>query len=634
MSDIPMTQRQLLKKFNDETRPHFNQELFNRSDDDLIEAMKRVILSCQRDRYFTIRVEKFTVVKKYSEVIKLLREYEQVKIDKEKSRSNGNKNIFNQYDMINLNGSDIMLLIVDYFISVNDGETNPHDNFRVLIALPKIVEKYYYKINGNYLYAMYQIVDGSTYNNTDSKAKYQNVVYKTIFMPTRVFRNVIETLDKNGYQIKAILYTTKLFTKIMPVMEYIFAKYGLLGGIDFMGLSDVIFISCEPTVENEECFYCLEKYGIYIRAIKYIFEQDIVTQTTVMTIYGRITLVDAERQPEIFPLYGDEKKDHPEIYQQILDEVNNGVYARKILSDLLSDWYWLESLAVRYGSKPTTDKGLSVLDSLESIYDLDSHMTLRLPEEDKADIYRVLRWLIREFPQLRLKDNVDISTKKVRREDYIAAMYGIKRSQGIYIASDSQKKITVEDLKRYINIDPTYLLGRICKDKIIAYRDSSNDNDAFIALKFSYKGISGLGEKNSTVPDVYKHVHPSHLGRIDIDTSSAGDPGMTGLICPMAQISNRSFADDDYQEPNGWNDDFKEMVSEYSRTNARIQLVTLQKELGVINKSEANQMLDTLEFTMQNAKSTLETMGAVDSTAEIHGADIMEDGTMIVYTMD
>ena len=140
-------------------------------------------------------------------------------------------------------------------------------------------------------------------------------------------------------------------------------------------------------------------------------------------------------------------------------------------------------------------------------------------------------------------------------------IYAKKLSKGIYRASDTQKKITINDIKRYINIDPNFLLSKISKDQLVSFRNDVNDNDAFIPLKYSVKGVSGLGErKGSSVPDMYKYVHPSHLGRVDVDTSSAGDPGMTGIICPMAEIKNKSFADGDWQEPNNWEDDFKEII--------------------------------------------------------------------------
>lgn len=626
----PLTQMEFIHDFNNETRPQFNPILFERSDDALIESIEDVILSCQRDSYFTIRVEQFTVVKDYAKVNKILSDYEQQRIDKLNNK-NGykNKNLFNKYETIDINDSMLMLLIVDYYIAVNDGVTNPHDNLRVLIALPKIVEKYYYRLNGNYSYAMYQIVDGSTYNNTSSRSKYQNVVYKTIFMPTRIYRNVLERVDYNGCPVKCILYTAKLFSKFNPVMEYIFAKFGLLQSLYFMGLQNVIHIN--DHLLNIKDSYCFEQYGVYIEVPKIIFDNDIVTQTTVMTIYGRIgNLIDEVDQPELALMYDKEKK--KEKHHNIIDALINGEYGSKILSDIMSDWYWLKSLALRFNSRPTVDKGLSVLDSLESIYDLESYKTLRLPEEDKATIYHILRWLVREFPSLRLKDNVDISTKKVRREGHLSAGYGTKLCKGIYRASDSQKKITVEDIKRYINIDPMYLIGLVLKNKLVSFRDDVNDNDAFIPLKFSYKGLSGLGEqKNSTVPDAYKYVHPSHLGRVDVDTSSAGDPGMTGIICPMAQIEQNSFADGDYMEPNDWDKNFDDLIKQYVQSTRKIQLVEFQQNMGIISKSESSILLDQLEEDIKCTKNILQLVSWVDDSTEILPVDLTENGEMIVY---
>ena len=40
-----MKQREFIHAYNDKYRPKFNQELFKRSDDDLVEAIKAVIYS-------------------------------------------------------------------------------------------------------------------------------------------------------------------------------------------------------------------------------------------------------------------------------------------------------------------------------------------------------------------------------------------------------------------------------------------------------------------------------------------------------------------------------------------------------------------------------------------------------------
>ena len=632
MSDHIITnQRELIHQFAQDTRPPFKDNLFERNDDDLIQALENVILSCQRDKYFTIRVEKFTVVKDYEEVQKILYDYEQEKINRLISK--GKKAPENPYSYINLNDSDIMILIVDYYISVNDGIENPHDTLRVLITLPRLVDKYYYRINGNYCYAMLQVVDGSTYNNTTSRSKYPNIVYKTLFMPTRIYRNIVTETDYNGENVTGVLYTAKLFSKFNPVMEYIFARFGLRGALQFMGLENVIYVGTK-NLEIPDT-YVFERFGVFITVPKMIFDNDLTTQTVVFTIYQRIgTIIDKERQPYMacLEIDGRKKRKKEREGDDAWAELEQGLHGPELLIDIESDWYWLESLALRFGSRPTTDKGYSVLDSLESIYDIDSHDTLKLPEEYKKDIYYVLRWLIRQFPELRMKENTDISTKKVRREEYLSASYAKKLSKGIYRASDTQKKITIKDIKRYINIDPNFLLSKISKDQLVGFRNDVNDNDAFIPLKFSVKGVSGLGErKGSSVPDMYKYVHPSHLGRVDVDTSSAGDPGMTGIICPMAEIDNRSFADGDWQEPNNWEEDFQELMSRYSETHRRIELVTFQKQMGVIDEDTANAALDSLEAALTVDKVALSKIKSVDETSELTEADMLEDGTLVVY---
>ena len=54
---IITNQAEWIRKFNDETREHFNPDLFKRDNYELIDALKDVIYSCQRDKYFTIRVD-------------------------------------------------------------------------------------------------------------------------------------------------------------------------------------------------------------------------------------------------------------------------------------------------------------------------------------------------------------------------------------------------------------------------------------------------------------------------------------------------------------------------------------------------------------------------------------------------
>ena len=144
---IITNQAEWIRKFNDETREHFNPDLFKRDNYELIDALKDVIYSCQRDKYFTIRVDNFTVVESYEEIYNILYDYEQSKIDKNK---NNIGKVDNPHKFINIKDTDMMLLIVDYFISVNDPLNYKEDTLRVILEVPRIVDKYYYRINGNY----------------------------------------------------------------------------------------------------------------------------------------------------------------------------------------------------------------------------------------------------------------------------------------------------------------------------------------------------------------------------------------------------------------------------------------------------------------------------------------------------
>lgn len=602
MSDHIITnQAEWIHKFNDETREHFNEDLFKRDNYELIDALKDVIYSCQRDKYFTIKVTNFTVVEDYEEIYNILYDYEQAKIDKNK---NNVGKVDNPQKFINIKDTDMMILIVDYFISVNDPQNYKEDTLRVIIEVPRIVDKYYFRINGNYFSAIYQIVDGSTYNNTSSNSKKQSVTFKTVFMPVRIYRNIEEANDSNGEHLKYTAYSSNIFKKNLPAVEYMFAKFGFYEALEFLGLTGVIILTDKEFIglDIDDRYFFNIGDRMYLYVPKMIFEQDLIVQCTTMAI---------------------------------VNNLNNSFIQKNIKAnsyhDVMSSDYWLKSLALRFGSKPTVEKGSSILDSLESILDIDTKKSIRLLPEDKEDIYCILRWLIRDFPSLRLKDNADISIKKIKRANYLASIYATKVSTGIYRASDNQKKITVEDIKRFIRVEPDFLINKIVKDKLVPFRNTVNDNDAFTALKFSFKGRSGLGESvNSTIPDSYRHLHPSALTNIDPDTSSASDPGLTGIICPMAKIYNNSFAPEDYVEASDWEEQFEALKEMYFGLKARKQIIVFENELGDIfetasKETDNKSKMDILEYCIEQNNNALKKMKAVDDSTEYKAATIIED---------
>lgn len=562
-NNLKPDQAYIMHEYNKTHREQFNQELFERKDEDIINAIKQVILSCQRTKYVTIRVMDFEVIDDYQKVKSILRSYEENRIKKSK--------VINSYDYIDLKDSDIYLLKVYYYIRAKDGD----QMLNVYIALPRIVNKYYFHIGGNDYYAMYQIVDNSTYNNSmASSAKHQTVTLKTIFMPIRIYREVVTLCQRNGEAVKAIYYPSVIFNKNLSAIKYILAKLGFVGCLDFMGynsLVDIVTKDFPVPIDYENNYYFMTQADdILIKVPKMIFDNDYTFQSLVVTMV-------------------------------------NSICSGTTANDIFNNQFWIVSLGndfKNYSNKKSKKgeiidldksikKGESVLDSLESIYDIITYNDIKLPDEKKRTIYHIILWMLREFPRLRVKDNLNLSFKKVRIAEYIASLYVAKLSRGIYRIADSGSNVTLNQVRKALNIMPMALIHNISKCNLVNYKNNVNDLDSIYALKFSYKGISGIGDGNrgKSVPDTYRMIHPSHIGRIDLDTSSATDPGMTGILCPHVDLYNNMMFSD-AKEPDEWEKEFSELMDNFKKINSLKEVMQIEKRVLDIEDPVRCQMVE------------------------------------------
>lgn len=509
------TQASYMRHFNETHREEFNKELFKRDDMDTINALCKVIKSCEKDRYFTLKVLSTRVITDYEEVYNTLRQH----VEDRRKKNDKSENI---YDFIDLKDSAIMLLEVKYLVRHNGIEKqkidgvqvdvkNPEQVLTVLIAVPRYVNKYYFRINGVYYIAIMQIADGSTYNNSASNSsKSDNVTQKTMFQPIAMFRILRNLIDYTTNEpVINILYTATIFNNHLNAMYYILAAFGLYQAMAFLG---IYCVKVTDTPIEDPDWYCFKKHNLYVsypRSMK-----DPMVQSLAVTIYDAI-----------------DKK--------------------TTINDIYNIHFWLINLGKMY-KNASIDKGLFVLDSIDSVLDLITKDDFRLPDSEKKTIYHILRWLMREFVSLRSRDNVDVTYKKVRIPDYYAACYGTKLSTGIHRISDMGKRVTLNAVIKAIYTNPMYLIQQITnQSNLVNYQDMVNDDDATTALKFTYKGIQGLGEDGKAIQPIYRYIDPSHIGILDLDSSPTSDPGMSGMICPMTELYDGKYFSD-YQEPNTW----------------------------------------------------------------------------------
>jgi hypothetical protein len=396
-------------------------------------------------------------------------------------------------------------------------------------------------------------------------------------MATRVTRYYNSLTTTKGEQLKLTYYHSRIFNKGIAAAKYIFARFGFYGAIDFMGLSGSIFATkYDPNDDNMYTFKISDE--IFISSPKYLLDHNVMLQSVIVTLYNNIV---------------------------------PGVPFEVIFDDL----FWVRNLGAEFTSGPiskilsildpdddtvpdTLEKGYSILDSFESIYDISTRESIKLPDEDKETTYHILRWIMREFNALRMKDNLNIRCKKIRFAEYIASLYAFKIAQGIYRVSDANRKATIDGIRKAIRTDPNFLLVAIAKSRMVSYRNMVSDMDSMQALKFTYKGVSGLGENsNQSIPDIYRAIHPSHIGKVDLDASSDGNPGITGTICPYADVYDGFF--EDYQEPNSWEQEFMTTMDEYKKANdLKDALIFGEQILGIVKNEEigvTNEIIATMQ---------------------------------------
>ena len=576
-----------MKEFNDKNREHFNKYWFQRNDDDIIEGMKKIILSCQRDKYFVLKVLDFEVIKNYKEINRTLTDYYSGKSKNSKKTDIGP-------DMINLKDSDIMILKVKYYIKLNipenkiriDTKTGKLEQtegiVEVLIELPRYVDMYYFRILGNYYIPTQQIVDGSTYNNNTSNSKALTITLKTQFMPIKVYKEYYDIVDIVDKSVKrCVLFASYVFTKKTDAIKFILGRYGYYGALEFLELEGIYIQDCnigEPLDPNLFYNFSDDYNKVIVSVYKKLFDRDNITQSFCYTILRNVKRLEN-------------------------------------FADIFDPRYWNRMLGADFQSA-TLDKGIPVLDSFESIYDLETKELIRLPMEDKEDSYCIIRWMMRQFNHLRSRDNLDISTKRARRADeYLPAIYAKKLSTGIYRISDKGKNITFKDVIRVIDTSPDYILKQINSANLVNYVDLPNDNDAELAIAYTYKGISGLGDQGSgaAVPNIYRSVHPSHLGRVDLDASSASDPGLSGVICPMAKVYDGSFSN--FEEPNDWRDFYNSIINELRNMNNIVESISFKKKMGLSYDYVKDDMVkETIETYQRLIPALIDINGKIDYT--------------------
>lgn len=529
-----INQAKFIADYNERNRPKFNDKFFQKSDDDIIEDLKDVILSCQRDKFYTIRVEKFEVIDDYAEIQRLLTGEET--------------------PTISIKDSDLKILKVTYYTAIG----NQEDTFDVLIAVPRVIDGAYIHLNGNDYFPLFQLVDGSTYNNTSSaSAKTQSITLKTNSNAVKMLRNFFEFKLSDGETFKKLAsFSVYLFDHKVTLFEYYLARFGWYKTISEFKFDHVIKVTEEDPQDDEYDTFVVQnshtKTPIYISAVRSVLDADRILQSFVAAF---------------------------------IISINKYATKKFTLDNIYNTDFWICKLGFNFVSSETSvfTKGNAIIESLENSYDIPTQKRLRLPDEIKSNIYSVLKWMASEFSYIRLKDNLDASSKRIRWSEYIAAMYimiiNLKLRR---LPEKPDPNVEVLRIKQQLNTPPMALIAELQKSNLKGFRNMVNDRDSFLQLKYTIKGPSGPGEGNGKkVAQNIRAVDISQLGIIDVNTSSASDPGVGGMLCPLNDkvFEYNSFTNE--PEPNTWDANFDELLKIYRDQKGYTSAIALAEDAGL-----------------------------------------------------
>lgn len=565
--------REALAKYSDTHREQFNDELFVRSEYDIIEAVKKIILSVASPTNINVEGKQMFIGINYFRVIDNYREVQKIIYELESDENRRNKRIeYNIHDYINLKDSDIILFEVNYHLEVNGMSLDGS----VFIDIPKVINKYYFKISGTTYSTLYQIADASTYNNSQSKKKVRCISFRQEFQKHVVYEKkskinqVLYNEDGSlsSTVVQCINYTTDLFGNNIPLCKYFLAKYGLVGAMNYLRLSEIYINIDAPYCPNEQ-FVSFTKDNVFISVPYMIWNSSPVTQSFIYTI------------------------------------LSNCPKKCNDLEKLYSRDYWLMMLGSDFKNK-SVEKGLAMLESTTKNYSLIMKEGLKLPDYEKETLLDVLRWEMYEFDALWHKDNYDMTYKKLRISSYIAGFYAAKLTRNLISAANGINSLTVEKLYKLLHIPHEFILDSLKRSNLVSYKNGVNDDDTFAVLKYTFKGVSGIGEnKASAVPVKYRLANPSHVGKVDCDTSPAGDPGMTGLVCPYAQLNDGMYLGN-YQEPCNWREEQDKIIDEYRKIYSMSSIFKTKEEiLGTVGGKEfldsiLSKVTNLLPYTVGN----------------------------------
>ena len=102
-----------------------------------------------------------------------------------------------------------------------------------------------------------------------------------------------------------------------------------------------------------------------------------------------------------------------------------------------------------------------------------------------------IRWMIQNFPQLRQKNNLDLSTKRLRLNEYISSLLSIRIGESVHRILTYGNRVNLKQVRTNIfNFNGSIVIQTLQNSQLLKYEDLVNDLDVFSALRFTIKFVA------------------------------------------------------------------------------------------------------------------------------------------------
>jgi hypothetical protein len=397
--------------------------------------------------------------------------------------------------------SRLDLIEADFKLEMNGEEKT----ITTRVFFPKLIDDFFFILNGIRYYAIYQITDKNYYNIRNG------IFLKTLLMPLGI-RHVPSKLTAesgNEYVGKTYLldfYTSKgiSFRNLKNIFFYMYIKFGFEGAMEFLELNKCVRIveNLDDIQDHEEVFKVKKDFYVVVLDKEYLEDIDVLS---------------------------------------IICTFINSLESIKRLTSISNVDFWKKKILTTPTSKLT--KADKAMISLERILDERTKKNLReVSDEDKQDSYHILRYMMYNYNHIFNLDTVDLANRRLRLGEYLIYPLLAKFSDKSYCILN-RRNVDIKGLESIFNsISPMFLIGKLIKNELLRYSNATNSMELFsVALRWSARGPQSLYSGKSNVLIKYRAIHDSYLGNVSLNASSSSDPGLSGTINPFCRNIDDMF---------------------------------------------------------------------------------------------